>query len=45
MKDTRCKLEAGKDNGKEYNIEAIWNSVVYARESKGHLPGLYDLIL
>ena len=33
------------NNDKEYKIEAIWNSTVYARESKsGHLPGLYYLV-
>ena len=33
------------DDGKEYKMEAIWDSVVYVRESKsGHLPGLYYLL-
>ena len=30
---------------KEYKVEAIWDSAVYARESElGYLPGLYYLI-
>ena len=29
----------------EYEVEAIWDSTVYAKESKsGHLPGLYYLV-
>ena len=33
------------DNGEKYNVEAIWNNAVYARESEsGHLPGLYYLV-
>ena len=37
------KLDAGKDSG-EYEVEAIRDSAVYARESAGHLPGLYYLV-
>ena len=38
------ELDAG-DNSGEYELEAIWNSAVYARESElGHLPGLYYLV-
>ena len=38
------ELDAG-DNSGEYEVEAIWDSAVYARESKsGHLPGLYYLV-
>ena len=30
---------------KEYKVEAIWDSAVYARESEsGHLPGFYYLV-
>ena len=37
------EFEPGDD--KEYEVEAIWDSAVYARESKsGHLPSLYYLI-
>ena len=33
------------DNSGEYEIEVIWDSAVYARESKsGHLPGLHYLV-
>ena len=38
------ELDAGDDSGK-YEVEAIWDSAVYARESEsGHLPGLYYLV-
>ena len=38
------ELDAG-DNSREYKVEAIWDSAVYARESEsGHLPGLYYLV-
>ena len=38
------ELDAGDKNG-EYEVEAIWDSEVYARESEsGHLPGLYSLV-
>ena len=40
---TQLKFEVG-DNGEEYKVEAIWDSVVYARKSEGHLPGLYYLV-
>ena len=42
--DNETKLNAGNDSGK-YEVKAIWNSAVYARESElGHLPGLYYLV-
>ena len=35
------ELDTSDDWG-EYEVEAIWDSAVYARESElGHLPGLY----
>ena len=38
------ELDGGDDSG-EYEVEAIWDSVVYAKESElGHLPGLYYLV-
>ena len=38
------KLDDGDDNG-EYEVEAIRDSAVYARESESsHLPGLYYLV-
>ena len=37
------EFEPGDD--KEYEVEAIWDSAVYARESEsGYLPGLYYLV-
>ena len=42
--DNAAELDTG-DNSGEYKVEAIWNSVVYTRESEsGHLPGLYYLV-
>ena len=38
------ELDAG-NNSKEYKIEAIWDSAVYAMElESGHLPGFYYLV-
>ena len=40
------EFDAGDDKSREYEVEAIRDSAVYARESEsGHLPGLYYLIL
>ena len=36
------ELEPGDD--KEYEVEAIRDSAVYAKEADGHLPGLYYLV-
>ena len=36
------KFELGDD--KEYEVEAIRDSAVYAKEADGHLPGLYYLV-
>ncbi len=45
MDKTTSRLEFKSDgDGKEYEVEAIRNSAVYARESEGHLPGLYYLV-
>ena len=39
-----AELDAGDESG-EYEVEAIWDSAVYAREAEsGHLPGLYYLV-
>ena len=39
------KLDAGNEGKGKYKVEAIWDSAVYAKESKsGHLPGLYYLV-
>ena len=40
----QLEFEAGNDN-KEYKVEGICDSAVYAKESEvGHLPGLYYLV-
>ena len=40
-----AKLDAGGNDSNEYEVEAICDSAVYARESEpGHLPGLYYLV-
>ena len=45
MDNENVELDAGDKNG-EYEVEAIWDSEVYARESElSHLPGLYYLVL
>ena len=31
-------------NNKEYEVEAIKDSAIYAKEAKGHLPSLYYLV-
>ncbi len=36
-------IELDKGNSEEYEVEAICDSAVYARESEGYLPGLYYL--
>ena len=42
--ENATELDAGEDSG-EYEVEAIRDSAVYARESEsGHLPGLYYLV-
>ena len=41
--DNATELDAGKDSGK-YKVEAICDNAVYARESAGHLLGLYYLV-
>ena len=41
----QIEFDAG-DNSREYKLEVIWDSAVYAKELKsGHLPGLYYLVL
>ena len=44
--DKRVKeLELGIGDSEEYEVEAIWDSAVYASESEsGQLPGLYYLV-
>ena len=38
------ELNTGNENSREYKIEAICNSTVYARELAGHLPEFYYLV-
>ena len=38
------KLDFVAGNSREYKVEAIWNSAVYANEVKSHLLGLYYLV-
>ena len=38
------KLEFKVGNSKEYKVEAIWDSAVYANKAKSHLLGLYYLV-
>ena len=38
------ELNAGNKGSNKYKVEAIWNSAVYAKKSKGYLPGLYYLV-
>ena len=39
------ELNAGNNNSKEYKVEIICNSMVFAKESESnHLPKLYYLI-
>ena len=39
------QLEFEASNDKEYEVDGIWDSAVYARESAGQLLGLYYLVL
>ena len=44
-KNNAIKLDAGDNKGDEYKVEAIWDSAVYAKESKsGYLLGFYYLV-
>lgn len=47
MDETIAKLYLDKGNNKEYKVETIWDSTVYAKKSKvgGHLLGFYYLVL
>ena len=41
----QMEFDAGDNKSREYEVEVIWDSAVYARESKsGHLPGFYYLV-
>ena len=45
MNDTQLNFEFEASNNKEYKIEGIQESAVYAMESARQLPGLYYLVL
>ena len=38
------ELDANNKKSRKYEVEAICNSAVYARELAGHLPELYYLV-
>ena len=39
------EFDVSDDESGEYEVEVIWDSAVYAKESKsGHLPGFYYLV-
>ena len=41
----QIEFNIGNNDNGEYKVKAIWDSVVYARESQsGHLPSLYYLV-
>ena len=42
VNDMQLEFEAGDD--KEYEVNGIWDSIVYVRESVGQLPGFYYLV-
>ena len=43
--ETMSQLEFQDDGDEKYEVEAIYDSTVYAKESEsGHLPGLYYLL-
>ncbi len=41
---SQLEFEGDGGNGEEYEVEAIREGAVYARESEGQLPGLYYLV-
>ena len=45
VNDMQLNFEFEAGNNKEYEVEGIWDSAVYARESAGQLLGLYYLVL
>ena len=46
VNDIQLNFEFEAGNDKEYEVDGIWDSAVYAKESAtGQLPGLYYLVL
>ncbi len=41
---SQLEFKGNGGDGKEYEVKATRDSAVYARESEGHLPGLYQLV-
>ena len=39
-----AESDTGDNESGEYKMEGIYDSVVYAKKSAGHLPGLYYLV-
>ena len=39
------KFKFDNGNSKEYKVEAIQNGAVYTNKTKGHLQGLYYLVM
>ena len=44
MNNTQLDFEFEADDDKEYEVNGIWDSAVYARESAGQLLGFYYLV-
>ena len=40
----QIEFDAGNNDSRDYKVETIWDSAVYAKESKDYLPGLYYLV-
>ena len=45
MNDTQLDFEFEAGNNKEYEVDGIWDSAIYAKKSAGQLSGLYYLVL
>ena len=44
MVEKVTELESEAAISKDYKVEAIWDSAVYANKAESHLPELYYLI-
>ena len=45
INNTQLDYEFEASNDEEYEVDGIWDSAVYTRESEEQLPGLYYLVL
>ena len=43
--ENMTKLDIGNDESKKYKVEAICDSVVYAKKSKSDLPWLFYFVV